>query len=161
AFATDPVYQFIAAYYQKMNKIEIGSPVPAFTLPDISGKQVSLDAFKGKYVLIDFWYHNCVFCRKMTPSLVKIYADLKEKGLEIVSISIDGKADEQEWRKAIAEDGAVWTELWDKDKTLPEPYGLAGYPHLFLLDREGKLQQEIIGYEDEFSLRKTLGNYIY
>lgn len=160
AFSSDPGYQLITAYYKSMLKIEKGAPVPSFTLQDINGKMVSLASFKGKYVLIDFWYHNCGFCRQMMPSLVKIYADLKQKGFEIVSISIDGKASEQDWRKAIKDDGADWTELWDYDQVLPGQYGVAGYPHLFLLDQEGKLLQQVIGYQDEAALRKILGAYL-
>jgi peroxiredoxin len=160
AFSTDPGYQLISEYYKSMLKIEKGAPVPSFTLQDINGQMVSLASFKGKYVLVDFWYHNCGFCRQMMPSLVKIYADLKQKGFEIVSISIDAKASEQDWRKAIKDDGATWTELWDYDKTMPDQYGVAGYPHLFLLDREGKLLQQVIGYQDESVLRKILSAYL-
>lgn len=158
-FAADPAYQLVADFYKSMMKAEIGFPAPPFTLQDLDGKMISLGDFKGKYVLVDFWYHNCGFCRKMAPGLRNIYADLQQKGFEIVSISIDGKGNEKEWRDAIKEDGATWTELWDYDKTMPDQYGVVGYPHMFLLDKDGKLLQQIIGYTEEAEFRRILRSH--
>lgn len=159
SFSDDPGYQQVADFYKGMQKTELGLPAPPFSLPDLNGKTVSLGDFRGKYVLVDFWYHNCGFCRQMAPGLRNIYRDLKGKGFEIISISIDSKSYEKEWREAIREDSATWTELWDYDKTVPDQYGVVGYPHLFLLDKEGKLVQQIIGYTSEAELRKILSTY--
>jgi len=159
AFSADPGYQLVADFYRDMRKVEKGQPVVSFSLPDVKGRTVSLASFKGKYVLLDFWYHNCGFCRRMAPALKRIYADLQQKGFEIVSISIDGLDAEKDWRKAIEEDGATWTQLWDYNKTLPDQFGVVGYPHMFLLDREGKLLEQIIGLTEEATFRKILSNY--
>jgi peroxiredoxin len=159
SFSDDPGYRQVSDFYKEMNKAEVGLTAPLFTLPDLGGKMVSLADFRSKYVLVDFWYHNCGFCRKMAPGLKHIYSDLKQKGFEIVSISIDGKTYEKEWREAIAEDGATWTELWDFDQTLPAQYGVEGYPTLFLLDKDGKIIQKIVGYTSEEAFRKILSAY--
>jgi peroxiredoxin len=159
SFSDDPGYQQLGDFYKSMNKAEVGLAAPLFTLPDLNGKMVSLTDFRNKYVLVDFWYHNCGFCRKMAPGLRHIYSDLKQKDFEIVSISVDGKSYEKEWREAIAEDGATWTELWDYDQTLPAQYGVEGYPTLFLLDRDGKIVQKIVGYTSEDAFRKILSTY--
>lgn len=158
-YSTDPAYLLVADYYKGMLKMEVGAPVPPFTLQDLKGDLVSLASFKGKYVLVDFWYHNCGFCRQMMPSLVKLYAEKQTKGFEIVSISIDSKGNEMAWRKAIKDDGATWTELWDYDKTMPDQYGVVGYPNMFLLDKEGRLLETIVGFQEEAALRKILGKY--
>lgn len=159
AFADDPGYGQVMEFYKEMSKAEAGYPAPLFTLPDTQGNMVSLNSFKGKYVLVDFWYHNCGFCRKMIPGLKNIYRDLKDKAFEIVSISVDTKSFEKEWREAIREDGPDWIELWDNETTMPGQYGVEGYPNMFLLDKEGKLLRQIVGFTSEEAMRKILNEY--
>ncbi|MDB5112381.1 MAG: resA 7 [Mucilaginibacter sp.] len=155
-FSADPGYGYVADFFKDMVKAEAGFPIPGFELKDINGQTVNLASFKGKYVLIDFWFYNCDFCRRMIPSLKKMYAEFNPKGFEIISISVDPKADEMHWRKAVADDAAPWVQLWDFDKTLPAQYGVNGYPNMFLLDKEGKLIQKIVGFTDEPGLRGIL-----
>ncbi len=160
AFESDELYQLVFRFYQDMVKIEKGFPVANFSLPNQQGRQISLESFKGKYVLLDFWYKDCVFCRKLSPVLKKIYADLKPKGFEIVSISIDPLTMKNEWLTAIKEDGSTWTQLWDFNKTLPKKYNVNSYPHLFLLDKDDRLLEQVIGYYEEEELRKILNKHI-
>jgi peroxiredoxin len=161
AFLTEPAYRRVEAYYQGMPRAEPGLMAPEFMLRDEKGKMVSLSAFRGKYILLDFWFRDCVFCREMTPGLRKVYADFAKKGFEIISISIDPESEETEWHDAIKKDGATWTELWDYNKTLPAMYGIKGYPNLFLLDPQGKVIQHILGFESESQIRELLATYIH
>jgi peroxiredoxin len=160
AFEDDQAYKRLAGYYRGVANTDVGIAPPAFTLPDPDGKMIALSSFKGKYVLLDFWYSGCGWCRKMTPGLIKIYADLKKKGFEIISISVDPKNDEIKWIKAMEEDKAPWMQLWDKEKTLPEQYGITGYPTMFFLDKKGKVLQRIFGYHDEPILKEIFTRYI-
>jgi peroxiredoxin len=153
-------YKEMKDYYAGMPKADVGLAAPVFTLQNTAGIPVSLSAFRGKYVLLDFWFTDCGFCRKQAPGMVRLYADLKDKGFEIVSISIDAAYDKGRWQEAIKQDGATWTELLDYDKTLPDQYGIEGYPTLFLLDQQGMVLQKLVGYQDEKALRDVLGKYI-
>jgi peroxiredoxin len=158
-FAKDPNYQRMAEFYKGAAQTNTGVKAPDFTRSDPDGKMIALSSFRGKYTLVDFWYSGCHWCRKMTPNLIKIYAELKRKGLEIVSVSVDPKKDEEKWRKAMQEDKATWTQLWDYEKTLPAQYGVMGYPTMFLLDKQGKVVEKIIGYRDEPVLRELFARY--
>lgn len=153
-FADDPRYKSLLEFYEGAARTDFGVTPPQWTLPDPQGKNISLASLKGKYVLIDFWYSGCHWCRKMTPGLINIYNDLKDQGLEIISVSVDPEKDEDKWREAMKEDGAPWLQVWDADKTLPEQYSVQGYPTMFFLGPDGKVLRKIIGYHDEPILRE-------
>lgn len=152
--SNDSRYQSQVKYYQGVAKTDVGVQPPDWNLPDENGKMIRLSSLKGKYVLVDFWYSGCHWCRKMTPGLIRIYNELKDKGLEIVSVSVDPKKDEDKWRKAMEEDGAPWLQAWDMNKTLPDQYSVQGYPTMFFLGPDGKVLQKIFGYHDEPILRE-------
>lgn len=119
-------------------KTKIGKVAPDFTFPDINGNMISLSSFKGKYVLIDFWASWCGPCRKESPNVQKQYQLYKDKGFEVVSVSIDKKEDA--WRKAVKEDKLKGTLLLAKDsKKIMKDYVFSGIPYMVLLDKEGKV----------------------
>lgn len=160
ALSEDENYERVAAYYRGAAQTVLGIAPPDWTRPDEKGNMITLSSLRNKYVLLDFWYAGCVWCRKMTPQLKKVYSDLKDKGLEVVSISVDTKENEDKWRKAMKEDGAPWLQAWDYEKTLPAQYGVLAYPTMFLLDKEGKVVEKIIGYREEPALRELFAKYI-
>ena len=63
----------------KFARCATGSVAPAITGIDLKGNSVSLNDFKGKYVLVDFWFAGCSWCRKETPYLLKTYNAFKDK----------------------------------------------------------------------------------
>ena len=92
-----------------------GQVAPTFTLPDIHGEQVSLlDVLReNKFVLVDFWASWCGPCIASFPALKELYAAYKEKGFEIVTISIDDTI--EEWADASDEQDLPWIDLGDSD----------------------------------------------
>jgi len=129
-----------AAYSQKPTNI--GNVAPELKQPDVSGKIISLSQFKGKYVLIDFWASWCKPCRAENPNLVEQYQQFKEKGLEIIGISLDGIAQKQAWINAIKTDGLSWLQVSDLkawQNTAALDYGVKAIPENFLIDPSGKI----------------------
>lgn len=115
-----------------------GQTAAEISLPDMTGKAVSLSEFKGKVVLIDFWASWCGPCRRNNPRLVKLYNKYHEKGLEIYGVSLD--EDSGDWKKAVQHDKISWIQVID-DKGWQSPaaslYGVDMIPSSFLLDRGG------------------------
>jgi len=129
-----------AAGGEEPSAIKIGQVAPDFTLPDPSGKMISLNSFRGKYVLVDFWASWCGPCRQENPNVVKAYQQFKGKNFTILGVSLDKTKDK--WQEAIKQDGLAWNHVsdlkfWDS-KVVPL-YGLNAIPTNFLLDPQGKV----------------------
>lgn len=122
--------------YDKLSKATaIGSPAPDFMFDSKEGKKVSLLSYRGKYVLIDFWASWCKPCRRENPYSVKAYKMFRDKGFEILGISVDD--DRDAWRQAIRQDQLTWPQFNDPDGVVAKQYGVHSIPSTFLLDREG------------------------
>jgi len=153
-------YQGMKEHYEAMARCTDGAMVKNFTLPAPDGKMVSLSDFRGKWVLLDFWYVGCHWCRKLAPNLGKVYKDYKDM-LEIISINVDKESDKDKMMKVIEEDNMVWTQVNDKTKKdLPEYFGVSGYPTLFLIDPKGRGIAMQVGYCEAGGLRRFLDKYI-
>lgn len=120
--------------------VNVGDMAPEFTLNNASGKPVSLASLKGKVVLIDFWASWCEPCRAESPNLKTQYKLYKDKGFEIISVSLD--TDRKSWLKAIADDGLTWLQVSDLKgyrSNAVQSYGIGGVPSFFLIGRDGKI----------------------
>lgn len=119
-------------------KYAIGQPAADFSQADVNGAPVSLASFKGKYILLDFWASWCGPCRMEYPYLKKAYAQFKDKGFEIVGISLDDK--KTAWTDAIKSNGFSWTELCDlngRQNEVAQAYGITAIPQSFLISPQG------------------------
>lgn len=118
----------------------VGQQAPDLMLQDVNGKNVSLSAFRGKYVLLDFWASWCGPCRRENPNIVSAYNKFKNKNFTIVGISLD--SDKDKWKDAIEDDKLTWTHLSDLKKwesAAAMTYAVEAIPTNFLLDPEGKI----------------------
>jgi peroxiredoxin len=129
--------------YQLLNAhtvTALGVTAPNFTQKDVNGKAVSLSDFKGKYVLVEFWASWCSPCRAESPNLLKQYAEFKDKGFEILGVSVD--SDKGKWLDAVKKDGLTWPQISDLkgwDNEVRKVYGITGVPANFLISPEGKI----------------------
>jgi peroxiredoxin len=120
--------------------IGIGKNAPDFTQNNPDGNPVSLSDFLGKYVLLDFWASWCGPCRQENPHLVKAYAAYKDKGFEILGVSLDNKDGKEAWVNAIEKDGLTWTQVSDLNawnNAVARFYGVRAIPQSFLIDPQG------------------------
>lgn len=136
----------IVAYNLYMNNsgataaVKKGDPAPDIHLPDPEGKMISLQSFRGKYVLIDFWASWCEPCRQENPNIVKAYQEFKNKNFTILGISLD--SNKGAWTGAIKADSLDWNQVSDLKGWDSEPagaYGVEAIPANFLVDPEGRI----------------------
>ncbi|MBU1108239.1 MAG: TlpA family protein disulfide reductase [Candidatus Riflebacteria bacterium] len=119
-----------------------GHTFPAF--PDgkktIDGKDLNLERFKGKVLLVDFWATWCPPCVAEVGSLVSAYNKYKDKGFEIVGISFD--KEREAFDKFAKENKMDWVHYYDGkywENEVGPTYGIQSIPTMYLLDREGKV----------------------
>ncbi len=120
--------------------VSVGAVAPDFSAPNLDGESQSLYTTLGKYTLVDFWASWCGPCRVESPKLVSVYNRYKNKGLTVLSVSLD--KDDSSWRKAIENDKLDWNHVsnlkrWEDP--IAKLYGVTSIPQLFLLDENGKI----------------------
>ena len=118
----------------------VGATAPEIALPTPEGDTKKLSDLRGQYVLIDFWASWCRPCRMENPKVLKVYNKYKDKGFEILGVSLD--RDGASWKKAIEKDGLVWQHVSDLKYFQSEAaltYSVQAIPYTVLIDPEGKI----------------------
>jgi peroxiredoxin len=138
-------------------KIGIGKPAKDFTVKLLTNESFVLSKQKGKVILIDFWATWCPPCVKGIPYLKKYYAAYKDKGLEIIGISLDSKV--KAAQDYIAEKQLTWKmacsgKAWSDD--IARFYNVNLIPSYWLIDRQGILRDFGIHLRDKETMKKAI-----
>ena len=118
-------------------EITKGEPAPEFAVVDVHGDTLRLADFRGRHVLLDFWFTTCGPCIEDTPKLVDIYRAKQTHGLEIIGISVD-KSREAVLRY-VEEHGIAWPQVLEVENgTKPTKiYHIGGFPSYVWIGPDG------------------------
>jgi thiol-disulfide isomerase/thioredoxin len=139
--------QLLAAVTMSLNdldtlkKLTIGGNPIAFDVKGTNGETISLDKYRGKVVLLDFWATWCGPCRVEMPNVVSIHKKYRDKGFEIIGISLD--RDRGAMEKYIKSSGMEWPQYFDGagwNNTVAAKYKVRSIPATYLIDRHGKIR---------------------
>jgi len=111
-----------------------------FSLPDLKGDSLRLSSMKGKVFLLDFWASWCVPCRFSNKNLVKLYSKYKDKGFEILGVSLDDN--KNDWKKAVNKDKITWLQINDSkgwNAMSAAKWQVDAIPASFLIDKDGNV----------------------
>jgi thiol-disulfide isomerase/thioredoxin len=143
-----------------------GKLAPAFTLQDLNGNKVSLDSYKGKAVLINFWATWCGPCKIETPWIVELRNKYAANGFEVLGIDSEGddaKPGSDAWSKDkaaiakfIAQEKMPYPVLLSGD-SISKPYGgLEDLPTSFFVNRKGVVVATQVGINSESDLEDNI-----
>jgi peroxiredoxin len=143
--------------FNEVKKLSVGSIAPDFSAPTPEGDTISLKSSLGKVTILDFWAAWCKPCRVENPNLVKIYDEFHKKGLSVVGVSLDRKA--EDWKKAIEEDQLPWHHMsnlkfWQDP--IAQLYNIKSIPATYILDAEGKIIAKNLRGEELYEKIATL-----
>jgi len=123
--------------------VEIGRPAPPFKLPDLNGRQVSLEQYKGKVVMLDFWATWCGPCRMTMPVLEKLQ---KEYANNMVLLAINLQESAKDVREYARQQNLNSQILLDESGSVGETYGTGSIPMQVLIDKAGIVRHIQIGF---------------
>jgi len=109
-----------------------------FTVTDLKGDSIRLSSLKGKVLILDFWASWCGPCRFSNKHLVKLYNKYKDKGLEILSVSLDEEI--KDWKKAVTKDKITWVQGIDRggwDALAAIKWQVDALPASFVVNKNG------------------------
>lgn len=152
--------KYITNKVEGANRVKPGKLAPNFVLKDFSGKEYTMDNFKGNYLLMDFEASWCKPCKIEIPFLKESHEKYSDKGLTIISVNLD--VTRELWEKDMTTENLPWQMLSDLqafDGELTKNYGITSIPRIFLIDPDGKIvSSKLRGEKILKKLEEVYGN---
>ena len=121
-------------------QVVIGAPAPSYATVALNGDSVSLASLRGKVILFNIWATWCHPCRDEIPELRELHAKYKDRGLELVGVSVDADGTDDAI-KGFMEEFRMTYLIWrDPDERVSTKFLAIGVPATYLIDREGILR---------------------
>ena len=112
-----------------------------FSGKDLDGKEVSIEDFKGKVLLVDFWATWCSPCMREMPNVVATYSKFKDNGMAVLGVTLDKEGRSEKIRSVMKKTAMDWPQIYDClcGKSRPSLLNnISSIPSTFLLDRTGR-----------------------
>jgi thiol-disulfide isomerase/thioredoxin len=152
--AHDAMAKYTVEDAERRSKV-IGKPAAEFDAADLKGKQHTLKDYKGKVVVLDFWYRGCSWCMRAMPQMKQLAAEFHGAPVEVIGMNID--LNEADAKFVVDKFGLDYATL-RIDRKLPQKYGVRGYPTLVIIDQQGNVHDLHVGYTP--TLQQEIGEVV-
>jgi peroxiredoxin len=134
-----------------------GAPAPDFDAEDLAGKRVKLSDYRGKVVVLVFWYRRCIPCRAMIPHERELVERYRDKPFAMISVYSDQDYDQA--RKVVAEQNMTWpiVKAGVGPDAITRTYNVDLFPTIFVIDGAGMIRHaRISGYQLDSAVAQAL-----
>jgi peroxiredoxin len=136
--------------------LQIGDVAPDFTLTSLDGKQVSLSQFRGKPVMLNFWYSTCPGCLAEIPGMQRFYTAQQAAGKDFVILGVNSVDDAQTAQQFAQQSGLTYPLALDDNQHAATLYNLTATPTSYFIDRQGIIRATVVGPIDESTLQQDV-----
>ena len=145
----------LGAAGQRSAQKEALQKAPPFRLKGLEGKEVRLENYAGKVILLDFWATWCPPCQDEIPDLIDVYNQYRERGFVILGVA---SGDDPSAVRDFVKKKRVSYPILLGDETIFAAYrGVYFLPTAFLIDRKGYIRQKMVGPKDKETLEQKIG----
>ncbi len=136
-----PSSPYFEVYTKIKRAFDPSKPAYNFALPDSTGKIVKLSDFKGKVVLIDFWFTGCLPCKYLTAAMVPVLKHFSKKQLVMLTVSVN--KNKELWIESLksgeyTHPGSINLLALGGNDPILKNFNVTAYPRLMLIDKNGK-----------------------
>ena len=138
---------------------QVGETAPEFSLKQGDGSTLTLSELKGKVVVVNFWATWCPPCRREIPDFIETYDAYREKGVEIVGVSLDHKG----WdvlSPFVKSNKINYPVVLGNQSTASDFGNIRSIPTSFIVDKEGKIVEKFVGMLNKDKLEKLIEKYL-
>ena len=131
-----------------------------FTVQDLQGNTRSANEWIGKQpVVINFWGTWCPPCRREIPELAKLYAEYKNRGVEIIGVALERSAGPAQVAQFASQNAMDWVLVMG-NQAIADTYQVRSVPTIVLYDASGKEVNRLVGLQDAATLRTAFESII-
>jgi thiol-disulfide isomerase/thioredoxin len=138
-------HEQLAKYYLEAaeNRAQVlHQPAADWATTDLDGKKHALQDYRGKVVILDFWYRGCGWCVRAMPQMKQVASHFQGQPVVVFGMNTDRNLDDAKF--VVEKMGLNYTNL--KAEGLPQKYHVQGFPTLIIIDRKGVVRDLRVGY---------------
>lgn len=136
---------FFKASEQPMAFAQRGFFAPDFELMSLNGETIRLSDLRGKGIILNFWASWCPPCQEEMPALQRVHQVYRAQGVEVIAVNVTSQDTLFNARNFVQAKGLTFPILFDEQGSVQSMYRINGLPTTFFIDREGKIQELIVG----------------
>jgi len=122
----------------------------------LTEREFAFSSTRGSVVFLDFVFSWCPHCNNMAPTVKRLYEEYSGKGVVFVTVAGSSGSSPSATAKFLKDHGVSWTAVYDERMSVFQLYGVSGTPTYFIIDRDGRIVQKLIGERPYEVLKATI-----